>query len=112
MIEKYHVKKKKKKHKKSILQNKNGICFLCAMRGDYRNHQILHEHHIFGGANRTVSEAEGLKAHLCVTHQVDGPEVVHKNVKNMLILRQIGQREYEKTHTREEFIDKFGRSYL
>ena len=104
--------KKRKKHKKSVLQSKNGICFLCALRGDYRHHKVLHEHHIFGGANRPISEAEGLKVYLCIPHHVDGPEAVHNNADNMLLLRQIGQREYEKTHTREEFVEKFGKNYL
>lgn len=112
MIEKYRKKKKRKKHKASILHRRNGICFLCALRGDYRYHKVLHEHHIFGGANRPLSEEEGLKVYLCVPHHVDGPEAVHNNADTMRMLRQIGQREYEKTHTREEFVEKFGKNYL
>lgn len=112
MIEKYHKKKKRRKHKQSILHRRDGTCFLCALRGDYRYHKVLHEHHIFGGANRPLSEAEGLKVYLCIPHHVDGPEAVHNNADNMLLLRQIGQREHEKTHTREAFIEKFGKNYL
>jgi len=47
--------------------------------------------------------------HWC--HQVP-PKGVHHNKKNRIALRQICQREYEKTHTREEFIAEFGRNYL
>lgn len=112
MIKKYHPKKKRKKHKKSVLQSKNGICFLCALRGENKFHKVLHEHHIFGGANRPISEAEGLKVYLCVPHHVDGPEAVHNNADNMLLLRQIGQKEFEKTHSREEFMELIGKNYL
>lgn len=112
MIEKYHKKKKRRKHKQSILHQRDGTCFLCILNSDYRYHKVLHEHHIFGGANRPISEAEGLKVYLCVPHHVDGPEAVHNNADNMLLLRQIGQKGFEKTHSREEFMELIGKNYL
>lgn len=105
--------KKRKKHKKSILQQKDGTCYLCKqLHGDFRQHSLLHEHHIFGGANRAISEAEGLKVYLCLPHHIDGSEAVHNNHKNMRILQQAGQRVYEETHSREEFMKLIGRNYL
>ena len=112
MIEKYRKKKKRKKHTASILHRREGTRFLCALHGDYRYHKVLHEHHIFCGANRPISEAEGLKVYLCIPHHVDGQEAVHNNADNMRLLRRVGQRAYEKTHTREEFVEKFGKNYL
>ena len=72
----------------------------------------LQEHHIFGGPNRPVSEAEGLKCWLCLEHHTRGPEAVHNNIRNMRILQQDAQQAYEKTHTREEFVRLIGRNYL
>ena len=47
---------------KSKMQRKDGRCYLCIkLYGDERMHSILHEHHVFGGPNRALSEAEGLK---------------------------------------------------
>lgn len=107
-----HV-KKRKKHKKSILQEKNGCCYLCMkLDHDYRHHFTLHEHHVFGGSNRSNSEAEGLKVYLCVQHHIDGPAAVHNNHENMLLLQQDAQRKYEQTHTRADFMKLMERNYL
>lgn len=105
--------KKKKKHKASIMHEKDGRCYLCMLlNDDFRFHNNLHDHHIFGGSNRPVSEAEGLKVWLCPEHHTIGAAAVHLNHENMLLLRREGQRVYEETHSREEFMKKFGRNYL
>ncbi len=107
------TKKKRKTHKKSILHPKDGTCYLCIrLHNDYRYHSVLHEHHIFGGPNRSASEAEGLKAYLCPAHHEFGPEAVHNNISNMRLLQQDAQKAYEKTHTRQEFMDLIGWNYL
>ena len=41
-----------------------------------------------------------------------GPEAVHNNHKNMRILHRDGQRAYERTHSRAEFMSLIGRNYL
>lgn len=82
------------------------------MRPHYEWQKSVHEHHIFGGSNRDKSEAEGLKAYLCLDHHVNGKEAVHNNAELMRELRQDGQRAFEKTHTREEFMRLFGKNYL
>ena len=95
------------------MQQKDGVCYLCAkLNGDIRLHRTLHEHHIFGGPNRSLSEAEVLKVYLCLRHHVDGPEAVHNNIDNMRLLQKDGQQVFEETHTREEFMKKFGRNYI
>ena len=99
------------------MHKKDGTCYLCMLlNNDYRKHDVLHEHHIFGGnSNRNHSEAEGLKVYLCVEHHMTGKDAVH-NAKNCQEIQErlhkIGQQEFEKTHTREEFRKIFGRSYL
>ena len=66
MLPKPQWKKKRKRHKKSILSTAKGTCFLCArLHNDFRQ-KYTEEHHIlFGSGQRDISEAEGLKAYLC-----------------------------------------------
>lgn len=101
----------KTKHKKSILQREK-YCYLCDRLDHRYTVRNLQEHHIFGGPNRSISEAEGLKCWLCLKHHTQGPEAVHNNISNMRILQQDAQQAYEKTHTREEFVRLIGRNYL
>jgi len=106
-------KKKRKKHKPSILHCKDGTCYLCMkLNGNYRIHRALHKHHIYNGPERDNSEEEGMFVWLCAEHHIDGPAAVHNNHENMRLLQRDGQEAYEQTHTREEFMKKFGRNYL
>lgn len=105
--------KKRKKHKPSIMHTRDGTCYLCMkLNKDYRRHQTLHEHHVYGGPNRPISEAEGMKVYLCLEHHIIGPEAVHNNHENMRLLQQDAQRVYEQTHTRQEFMGLIHRNYL
>lgn len=107
-------KKKRRKHAKSLIQEKDGTCFLCALlNNDYSCKTNLEEHHIFGGANRKLSEEYGLKVYLCQEHHREGPEAVHKNAKTRDTIQQIGQQAFENAgHRREEFMKIFGRNWL
>lgn len=107
-------KTRRRKHRKSILHAKDGTCYLCMrLHGDYRIHPCTEEHHIFNGtANRRISEAEGFKVYLCPEHHRTGKDAVHTSHDNMLLLQQDAQREYEKDHTREEFLALVGKNYL
>lgn len=81
--------KKRKKHAKSILQEKEDKrCYLCMLEGDDRIQQV-EEHHIYFGPNRAVSEANGFKCNLCLSHHQTGPDAVHKNREQDLRLKQI-----------------------
>lgn len=105
--------KKRKRHKDSILHKKDGTCYLCIkLMQDFRIHPVVHEHHIFGGPNRQISEAVGLKVYLCPEHHLYGQQAAHNNHSIMRFLHQDGQRAYERTHTREEFMELIGRNYL
>ena len=89
----------------SILQTKKE-CFMC------RTTIGLHDHHIFGAANRKWSEQYGLKVWLCAHHHNMSDEGVHFNKALDLQLKQIAQREFEDTYGHDEFMRIFGRNYL
>lgn len=111
MIQKTKTRKKRKIHKNSILHQKDGTCYLCMQEGIYRIWPYTEEHHIFDGPNRIHSEAEGLKVYLCISHH-RGRKGVHSDINLMRQLQRIGQQAYEKTHSRQQFMQLFGRNYL
>lgn len=107
-------KKRKPKPRPSILQDKDGRCFLCMLL-DNNNfyYPDIEEHHTFGGnPNRTNSTIEGLIVYLCPRHHREGPEAVHRNDKINRIVKRYAQTIWEQNHTREEFQKKFGKSCL
>lgn len=91
----------------SILNNERK-CYVC---GSVNN---LHLHHIYMGANRKISEENGFKVFLCGFHHNQSNEGVHgKNGHELdILLKKECQRKFEKTHSREEFINLVGRNYL
>lgn len=108
-----------KKKCASILHKKDGTCYLCMLLHGDLSLKETEEHHIFYGPNRPLSEAEGLKVHLCHSHHQyaydSNPEAIHGNPKSRdtdRLLKRIAQQEYEKTHSRDEFMSLFGRNYL
>ena len=106
-------KKKRKRHKQSILHCKDGTCYLCIKLNDDRQiHRTVHEHHVYDGPNRGISEAEGFKVYLCPDHHMFSTQAVHTNIDNMRLLQQECQRVYEQTHTRKEFMALIGRNFL
>ena len=90
---------------KSILQNEK-ICYVCGRTNN------LHKHHIFGGANRKTSERNGFTVYLCACHHNLSNEGVHFNRALDLEIKKQCQKEYEKTHKREEFMKLIGKNYL
>lgn len=106
-------KKKQKKHKNSILRTERGTCYLCArLHNDYRNKYTEEHHVLFGSGLRKKSEEEGLKVNLCLKHHREGPEAVHNNQAIREELCRIVQNEYEKTHTRSEWMEISKKNYL
>lgn len=93
----------------SIIQTEK-ICYLCGRNG---NGDALESHHCIGASNRNNSEKYGLKVWLCGNRcHRNGKYAVHKNREADLKLKRIAQEKFEETHTREEFIQIFGRNYL
>jgi len=115
MFPKQKTKKKRKKHAKSILKDKEDKrCYLCMLLYDDHSIKRVHEHHIcFGTANRAKSEELGLKVNVCIDrHHKYGPEAVHNNKKMSEILKAAAQRAYEQNHTHEEWVSHIGKNYL
>lgn len=106
--------KKRKKHAKSIIQNKEDRrCYLCMLEGNYALYPVLHEHHVCPGtANRRKSEEMGLKVNLCTRHHEYSKEAVHENANNMLLLKQIAQGKYEELYGHEKWMQQIGKNYL
>ena len=78
-------------------------CFLCGK-------SPVQFHHIFGAHNRMRATEDNLFVPLCFechvkVHNQPSQELNYK-------LKQRGQWAYEETHTREEFRQRYGKSYL
>lgn len=105
--------KKRKKHKKSILRTRKGVCYLCARLSDDYSEKVTEEHHIlYGSGRRELAEAEGLKVYLCIPHHRTGQQAVHNCRETREFLCRIAQEEYEQTHTHEEWMELAGKNYL
>lgn len=90
----------------SRIQENKDICFVCGKHiyGD------RHEHHIFEGtANRKKSDEDGMVVYLhACCHKY-----LHDHPKSMNTIKQRGQRVWERElGNRDEFIKRYGRSYL
>ena len=92
---------------KSIMQKDLSRCFLCGGMNS------LEEHHIFGGANRKLSERYGLKVMLCGVecHRL-GKHSAHMNIEVNKSLKRLGQIAFEARHSHEEFMEIFKKNYL
>lgn len=116
MFPKTKSKKKRKRHGESILHQKDGTCYLCLERnGDWSQKYPLHKHHIFGGANRNLSEEDGLYVWLCIDHHETGKSAVHNSVNSAAVqewLHKAGQEAYERDHSRQQFMERYGKNYL
>ena len=116
MFPKAPVRKRGKAHARhSILQTDadRRRCWLCMRMHDYSEKTSLHKHHVYEGtALRRISEAEGFFVWLCPQHHEFGEKAVHRNHETSLQVQRQMQAEFEKRHTREEFIRLIGRSYL
>ena len=91
---------------KSIIQTEKE-CFICHTTHD------LHLHHIYEGtANRKQSDKTGMTIFLCGYHHNMSDEGVHFNKQLDREIKEYAQRIFEKEHTREEFRQIFGKSFL
>lgn len=91
----------------SILNSQKGECYACGRNNGYERH------HIFFNALRPISEELGLVVYLCPdchrgtngVHGMNGKELNH-------YLKRQAQYAFEKTHTREEWMQRIGRNWL
>ena len=92
---------------KSIMSNIKE-CYVCGFTRD------IHKHHIFfGTANRKLSEQDGCWCFLCPVHHNMSNMGVHNNRNLDIQLKMECQTKWEKIYgDREQFIKRYGRSYL
>ena len=91
---------------KSILQQ-DERCYLCKMAIGTQTHHCLP-----GNPNRKHSEQDGLTVRLCAQCHWKVHFDSQDDGRSMLKLKKDAQEAYEKTHTREEFMKRYGRSWL
>ncbi len=73
----------------------------------------IERHHVFGGANKALSEKYGYIAPLRYDLHPNGANRGSDAGDIDIILKQRCQTHYEQHHgTREQFIKEFGKSYL
>lgn len=94
---------------KSIIDGGNEReCWFCGRTDTLEKHHALH-----GTANRKLADKYGLWVYLCPDcHR--GTNGVHGKfgAKRDLTLKCVAQRAFEVKHTRDQFLELFGRSYL
>ena len=106
----FNFKRNKAISKRSAKQNKlekerdsklikKGYCENC-----HKYCENLDAHEVYGGSNRKRSIENGFVALLCRN--------CHSNEQIILNLKIKYQKEYEKTHTRDEFIKIIGKNYM
>lgn len=87
-------------------------CWLCGRNGAG---DPLDVHHIFGGANRKLSDKFGLTVYLCHERcHIFGPEAAHRSGETAERLHRYGQEKAmrEQGWNREQFRMVFGKNYL
>lgn len=83
------------------------VCYLCARFGRTEL-TYCHKHHVYPGKNRQASDVAGFVIPLCPRCHSE----IHEKYKLMKSVQQEIQREFEQTHSREEFMKIIGRNYL
>ncbi len=87
-------------------------CWQCGRNGA---DDPLDVHHIFGGANRKLSDKFGLTVYLCHERcHIFGPEAAHRSGETAERLHRYGQEKAmrEQGWNREQFRMVFGKNYL
>ena len=72
----------------------------------------LHKHHIFAGSRRKASEKHGCWVWLRSDWHNMSDYGIHFNKALDAQLKQECQMKFEETHSREDFIQIFGKSYF
>lgn len=81
-------------------------CFVCGR-------SPVQIHHCLGGCRRKISDSDGLIVPLCLDHHTGAKSGVHgQNSALRIALIQQAQTVYEKTHSREEWMKRYGKNYI
>lgn len=98
---------------RSIIQKKDGTCFLCKILNGDDSLKVTEEHHIiYCAKQRKLSEKYGLKCYLCPDHHRNGPDAVHRNKDVSEILYKTAQIAFERMWGKELFFEIFKRNWL
>ena len=87
----------------SIVTDDLKHCYICTKNG-IKNVAKDDLHEVYGGRNRKRSIKNGFVVPLC--------RKCHQDNETLKFLQRFIQEEYEKKHTREEFIKIIGKNYL
>lgn len=92
---------------KSILQDEKKCYISGATNG-------LQKHHVMNGPNRRLAEEDGLWVWLRWDYHIENsPHNTPHNCREVdLMLKRVAQRRYEETHTRDEWMARYGKNYL
>lgn len=73
-----------------------------------------HKHHVFGGANRKLSEKDGLYFYLRPEMHNMSDKGIHFNKDFMDYAHKVGQLAWQEYYnkTTKDFIKRYGRNYL
>lgn len=98
---------------KSVIEgDREDRCYICGrMQTEYYH---LHVHHIYKAANRKISDQNGFIVHLCPdchTLKTDSVHGKEGHLKDIYLMKTC-QIEYEKKHSRQEFMKLIGCNYL
>ena len=93
--------------KNNPLPTIDSICMICLS-------PYAHTHEVYSGINRQTSIKHGFQVNLCRYHHQEWEQSPHINPKGEfnVKLKQDTQKNYEETHSRDEFLILIGRSYL
>ncbi len=98
---------------KSIIQEKDGTCFLCKILHADGSVKYVEEHHaIYWAKCRRLSEKYGLKVYLCPEHHRLGRDAVHRNRETKELVIKTAQVAFERRWGQAMFYDVFGRNWL
>lgn len=78
------------------------LCAVCNGPSDNMHHLI------FGRGLRKLADEDGLVIPLCIRCHNE----IHSSTAASKLSRICGQLAYEKTHSRQDFIKRYGRSYI
>lgn len=82
-------------------------CFVCGKS------PVQIHHCIYGTSGRKLSDSDGLFVPLCMDHHTGSKNGVHgQNYALAAALKMQAQKEYEKTHSRDDWMKRYGRNYL
>jgi len=110
----------RKGQKMSKLREKSKFCALCGAMETYEHHLI------FGTGVRKLADEDDLIIDLCINCHTKGPDRVHDNIQAERLSKMLGQMMYErdelakmiddsegqKDKVRQQFLKRYGRSYL